>query len=76
VITLLYSGKSTNIERVNYLKGCFLVFQTYTGNILIAINPFQRLPNLVDVRTMEKYKGANPGDLDPHVFAIADVSYR
>nr|XP_051225691.1 myosin-17-like isoform X4 [Lolium perenne] len=58
---------------VRYAKN---VIYTYTGNILIAINPFQRLPNLVDVRTMEKYKGANLGDLDPHVFAIADVSYR
>ncbi|KAK3165261.1 hypothetical protein QOZ80_1AG0030990 [Eleusine coracana subsp. coracana] len=58
---------------VRYAKN---IIYTYTGNILIAINPFQRLPNLVDVRTMEKYKGANLGDLDPHVFAIADVSYR
>uniref|UniRef100_A0ACD5VSH5 Uncharacterized protein n=1 Tax=Avena sativa TaxID=4498 RepID=A0ACD5VSH5_AVESA len=58
---------------VRYAKN---VIYTYTGNILIAINPFQRLPNLVDVCTMEKYKGANLGDLDPHVFAIADVSYR
>ncbi|KQK09453.1 myosin-17 isoform X3 [Brachypodium distachyon] len=58
---------------VRYAKN---IIYTYTGNILIAINPFQRLPNLVDVHTMEKYKGANLGDLDPHVFAIADVSYR
>ncbi|XP_025817054.1 myosin-11-like isoform X11 [Panicum hallii] len=58
---------------VRYAKN---IIYTYTGNILIAINPFQRLPNLVDACTMEKYKGANLGDLDPHVFAIADVSYR
>ncbi|XXG43535.1 hypothetical protein AAC387_Pa01g3541 [Persea americana] len=49
---------------------------TYTGNILIAINPFQRLPHLYDVHMMEKYKGAPFGELSPHVFAIADVAYR
>ncbi|KAL0426822.1 UNVERIFIED_CONTAM: Myosin-17 [Sesamum latifolium] len=31
---------------------------TYTGNILIAINPFQRLPHLYDTHMMEQYKGA------------------
>lgn len=49
---------------------------TYTGNILIAINPFQRLPHLYDGHMMEQYKGAPFGELSPHVFAVADVSYR
>ncbi|XP_016580015.1 myosin-17 isoform X1 [Capsicum annuum] len=49
---------------------------TYTGNILIAVNPFQRLPHLYDSHMMEQYKGAAFGELSPHVFAIADVAYR
>ncbi|CAO2841967.1 unnamed protein product, partial [Amaranthus hypochondriacus] len=49
---------------------------TYTGNILIAVNPFQRLPHLYDKHMMEQYKGAGFGELSPHVFAIADASYR
>ena len=64
------------LRESTFSNALLLSSQTYTGSILIAINPFQRLPNLVDARTMEKYKGANLGDLDPHVFAIADVSYR
>ncbi|KAG1367580.1 myosin-17 [Cocos nucifera] len=49
---------------------------TYTGNILIAINPFQSLPHLYDTHMMEQYKGATFGELSPHVFAVADVAYR
>ncbi|KAL4561162.1 hypothetical protein LXL04_033324 [Taraxacum kok-saghyz] len=30
---------------------------TYTGNILIAVNPFQRLPHLYEKDVMSKYKG-------------------
>ncbi|KAJ0507274.1 putative myosin ATPase [Helianthus annuus] len=48
---------------------------TYTGNILIAINPFQKLPHLYDGHMMEEYKGAPFGELSPHVFAVADASY-
>ncbi|XP_061374694.1 myosin-6-like [Gastrolobium bilobum] len=49
---------------------------TYTGNILIAVNPFQRLPHLYASETMAQYKGAAFGEQSPHPFAIAAHAYR
>ncbi|MCH79680.1 myosin-6-like [Trifolium medium] len=49
---------------------------TYTGNILIAVNPFIKLPHLYDSHMMAQYKGAGFGELSPHPFAIADSAYR
>ncbi|XP_047336364.1 myosin-6-like [Impatiens glandulifera] len=49
---------------------------TYTGNILIAVNPFRKLPHLYDSHMMAQYKGAALGELSPHPFAVADVAYR
>ncbi|GJP53786.1 hypothetical protein CLOM_g12923 [Closterium sp. NIES-68] len=49
---------------------------TYTGNILIAVNPFQRLPHLYSAHMMEQYKGVRLGELSPHVFAISETAYR
>ncbi|XP_042377972.1 myosin-6-like isoform X1 [Zingiber officinale] len=60
------------------LKSRFMMNEiyTYTGNILIAMNPFQRLPHLYSTHMMEQYKGADFGELAPHPFAIADAAYR
>ncbi|XP_052133735.1 protein OPAQUE1-like [Oryza glaberrima] len=49
---------------------------TYTGRILIAVNPFAKLPHLYDMHMMEQYKGVQFGELSPHVFAVTDASYR
>lgn len=40
------------------------------------MNPFTKLPHLYNVHMMEQYKGAPFGELSPHVFAVADASYR
>lgn len=49
---------------------------TYTGSILIAVNPFARLPALYGKHMMEQYRGARLGELSPHVYAVADAAYR
>ncbi|AES81671.2 putative myosin ATPase [Medicago truncatula] len=49
---------------------------TYTGNILIAVNPFIKLPHLYDIHMMAQYKGVAFGELSPHPFAVADAAYR
>ncbi|KMZ61687.1 putative Myosin XI [Zostera marina] len=49
---------------------------TYTGNILIAVNPFMRLPQLYENNVMQQYKGVAIGELSPHPYAIADAAYR
>ncbi|XWS76162.1 hypothetical protein CRYUN_Cryun01aG0152800 [Craigia yunnanensis] len=49
---------------------------TYTGNILIAVNPFTKLPHLYACHMMAQYKGVAFGELSPHPFAVADAAYR
>ncbi|KAJ4867694.1 Myosin-13 [Raphanus sativus] len=49
---------------------------TYTGDILIAVNPFKQLANLYNDHMIAHYKGAAFGSLMPHPFAVADAAYR
>ena len=49
---------------------------TYTGQILIAVNPFQKIPHLYDQAMMEMYGGAEQGELSPHVYAVAEAAYK
>jgi len=58
--------------RYNDPTGCKLY--TFTGSILVAVNPYQLL-DLYDGKYIEMYKNMKIGELPPHIFAIADNAY-
>lgn len=48
---------------------------TYSGIVLIAVNPFFAL-NLYSSEIIQAYSGKRRGELEPHLFAIAEDAYR
>ncbi|KAK9764257.1 Myosin type-2 heavy chain 1 [Basidiobolus ranarum] len=48
---------------------------TYSGIVLIACNPFQKV-SVYSEDVIQAYSGRNRGELDPHLFAIAEDAYR
>lgn len=49
---------------------------TYVANIVIAVNPYHEIKDLYSSETIKNYQGRSLGVVPPHVFAIADKSFR
>ncbi|XP_019957019.2 unconventional myosin-VIIa-like [Paralichthys olivaceus] len=50
------------------------IFYTYTGSVLVAVNPYQDFP-ICSVEKVNLYHGRKLGELPPHIFAIAESCY-
>uniref|UniRef100_A0A668A1L3 Myosin IXA n=1 Tax=Myripristis murdjan TaxID=586833 RepID=A0A668A1L3_9TELE len=48
---------------------------TYVGSILIVINPFKFLP-IYNPKYVKIYDNHSLGELEPHIYAVADVAYH
>lgn len=51
----------------------FLPF--FPGIVLVAINPYEQLP-IYGEDIINAYSGQNMGDMDPHIFAVAEEAYK
>uniref|UniRef100_A0A673ZTJ0 Myosin VB n=1 Tax=Salmo trutta TaxID=8032 RepID=A0A673ZTJ0_SALTR len=48
---------------------------TYCGIVLVAINPYEQL-QIYGEEVINAYSGQNMGDMDPHIFAVAEEAYK
>lgn len=49
---------------------------TYSGIVLVAVNPFTSLSGVYDHSVVQAYAARRKGELEPHLFAIAEEAYR
>jgi myosin-5 len=75
MVKLSYLHEPGVLDNLQYRYSMHEIY-TYTGSILIAVNPFQRLPHLYGEHMMAQYAGVALGELSPHVFAVAEAAYR
>lgn len=62
-----------NVIKLRYSQ--FNIY-TYSGIVLIAVNPFQRNDELYSPYRIKRYANTRRGDEEPHLFAIAEEAYR
>lgn len=55
------------------ISGCNFI--SFLGIILVAVNPYKSLPIYGDA-IIHAYSGQNMGDIDPHIFAVAEEAYK
>nr|CAD7269263.1 unnamed protein product [Timema shepardi] len=73
MITLADLQEFTILRNLHWRFNQDLIY-TYTGSILVAMNPYQVLP-IYSAEQIKLYKDRKLGELPPHIFAIGDNSF-
>ncbi|KAI8905199.1 P-loop containing nucleoside triphosphate hydrolase protein [Gorgonomyces haynaldii] len=71
-LSYLHEAAVLNSVKIRYQQH---IIYTYSGLVLIAMNPFARL-NIYSREQMREYAGRPRHELEPHLFAIAEEAYR
>ncbi|KAM4706763.1 unconventional myosin-Vb-like [Discoglossus pictus] len=71
-LSYLHEAAVLNSLRVRFLQGNNIY--TYCGIVLVAVNPYEQLP-IYGEDVIAAYSGKCRGELDPHIFAVAEEAY-
>ena len=55
------------------------IIYTFTGDILLSVNPFKNIENIYSIETIKKYHINNSNNnitLSPHIFTISERAYQ
>uniref|UniRef100_A0A4W4F664 Myosin motor domain-containing protein n=1 Tax=Electrophorus electricus TaxID=8005 RepID=A0A4W4F664_ELEEL len=69
-----YTSEAAFIENLRRRYKENLIY-TYIGSVLVSVNPYKEL-EIYSKQHMERYRGVNFYEISPHIFALADNSYR
>ena len=72
---LMYLNEATLLNNIKIRYNKDKIY-TYVANILVAINPYSDIRDLYSSKTIKLYQGKSLGTMPPHIFAIADKSFR
>ena len=67
---LFYLDEANLLDNLSIRYGADAIY-TYTGTVLLAVNPYKKIEGLYEEDQMDAYRGRTFGVLPPHVFAIA-----
>ncbi|XP_056370111.1 unconventional myosin-Vb [Oenanthe melanoleuca] len=73
VLSYLHEPAVLHNLKVRFLESNHIY--TYCGIVLVAINPYEPLP-IYEQDVIYAYSGQNMGDMDPHIFAVAEEAYK
>ncbi|XP_054455946.1 unconventional myosin-Ic-like isoform X1 [Anoplopoma fimbria] len=69
-----YTSEAAFIENLRKRFKENLIY-TYIGSVLVSVNPYKDL-EIYNKNHMERYRGVNFYEVSPHIYAVADNSYR
>ncbi|XP_057675067.1 unconventional myosin-Vb isoform X2 [Corythoichthys intestinalis] len=72
-LSYLHEAAVLHNLRVRFLESNHIY--TYCGIVLVAINPYEEL-QIYGEEVINAYSGRNMGDMDPHIFAVAEEAYK
>ncbi|KJE94586.1 myosin-Va [Capsaspora owczarzaki ATCC 30864] len=71
-LSYLHEPAVLNCIDVRYGRG---TIYTYSGIVLVAVNPFQNMQGLYTNDMIAAYRDVPMGHLDPHLFAVAEEAF-